>query len=1047
MTQAGELGKPVAGVYERLITQRMHDELGQLKAEGWKAIDARVSKDSSPQVLARHIGEILTRKLQQLPAGERVSFANQLLESIAADTADHDPEPHSTLVEGPRQLLALAEREAPGVFAIRPLTPLSETSLLTNAPDDLSIGTELRAELVTADRVDLICAFVKWHGIRVLEEALRAAAKQGVPIRIITTTYMGVTERKALDRLVRDFGAAVKVNYETRSTRLHAKAWLFHRDTGFHTAYVGSSNLSRAALLDGLEWNVRLSSVTSPAVVEKIAATFDAYWNDAAFETYDPDRDYERLDDALAQAGGTRSTGKTANAPSVLTVRPFPHQQDMLERLEAERNIRGRHRNLLVAATGTGKTVTAALDYRNLCKTWAGGRPRLLFVAHRKEILNQSLRTYRKVLNDASFGELLHSGKEPLKWNHVFASVQSLNLQRLEQLAPDHFDIIVIDEFHHATASTYRRVIDHFRPKELLGLTATPERMDGINVQDEFFDGRIAAEMRLWEALENDLLCPFHYFGIPDETDLTQLTWKRGAYAQQDLENLYIGNDERAQIVVQQVQDKVLDPSVMRALGFCVSKAHAHYMAEYFRRETNLHAIALDSDSPSDLREEALRDLRDGKLQIIFTVDLFNEGLDIPNVDTLLLLRPTNSATIFLQQLGRGLRRTPDKPVLTVLDFIGQHRAEFRYENQFCALTNLSRNRLVEHIEQDFPQLPSGCQIVLVGKSKDLVLNNIRRQLRVTVQTISNEVKAVGTSRLVDYLRESQRDIKELYRSNNSWTAILHRAGLTDKPLTTQESALFKRVHAFLHVDDPDRAKAYLRLLEEDAPRYEDLNELDQSYARMLFFNIWDNAGGFTSYQEGLASLRHQRRFRDELTQVLSYVIDRADHNPIALTGNLSKLPLKVHSSYNRSEILAALDVARIGGQLPRTWAQGVQWSEKYQTDALFITSEKDEKNFSPTVRYKDYARTRTLFHWESQNSTSETSPTGLRYQQHEQRGSHVLLFLRRYKDSDIGTSQPWMLLGPATYVEHRGSKPMAITWRLEHELPADVWTYAAPAH
>jgi hypothetical protein len=470
-------------------------------------------------------------------------------------------------------------------------------------------------------------------------------------------------------------------------------------------------------------------------------------------------------------------------------------------------------------------------------------------------------------------------------------------------------------------------------------------------------------------------------------------------------------------------------------------------MAEYFRRTTDLRAIALDSDSPSTLRTQALRDLRDGNLQVIFSVDLFNEGLDIPDVDTLLLLRPTHSATIFLQQLGRGLRRTPNKPVLTVLDFIGQHRVEFRYENQFCALTNLSRNRLVEHIEQDFPQLPSGCQIVLEGKSKKLVLDNIRTQLKATVKTISNEVKALGTSRLVDYLRESQRDIKELYRSNNSWTAILHRAGLTDEPLTAQESALLKRVHAFLHVDDPDRAKAYLRLLEDDAPQYEDLNELDQSYARMLFFNIWDNAGGFTSYQEGFASLRHQRRFRDELTQVLSYVIDRADHNPIALTGSLSELPLKVHSSYNRSEILAALDVARIGGQLPRSWAQGVQWSEKYQTDALFITSEKDEKDFSPTVRYRDYARTRTLFHWESQNSTSETSPTGLRYQQHEQQGSHVLLFLRRYKDSDIGTSQPWMLLGPATYVDHEGSRPMAITWRLEHELPADVWVYAAKAH
>ncbi|PJM94931.1 helicase [Streptomyces sp. CB01373] len=940
-------------------------------------------------------------------------------------------------------MLALAQQEAPGAYAIRPLTPLSETSLLTNSPDDLSLGAELRAELATADRIDLLCAFVRWYGIRVLEDALRAAKERGVQIRVITTTYMGATDRHALDRLVRDFGATVKVNYEIRSTRLHAKAWLFRRKTGFDTAYVGSSNLSRAALLDGLEWNVRLSSVATPAVLNKFEATFDAYWSDTAFEAYDPDLHGERLDGALAQAGGTSSTTDLKISLSGLEVRPFPHQRDMLERLTVERELRGRHRNLLVAATGTGKTVMAALDYRSLCKESDGSRPRLLFVAHRKEILKQSLRTYREVLDDASFGELLHSGQDPRDWNHVFASVQSLDVQQLEQLAPDRFDIIVIDEFHHATATTYRRVIDHFTPKELLGLTATPERMDGLNVQDEFFEGRIAAEMRLWEALENDLLCPFHYFGVPDGTDLTNLGWQRGSYTDQELGNLYTGNHARARIVVKQIRDKVSNPEAMRALGFCVTKAHAHFMADFFR-EAGFNAVALDSDSPADTRAQALSDLRGGNLQVIFSVDLFNEGLDIPDVDTLLLLRPTNSATVFLQQLGRGLRRTETKPVLTVLDFIGQHRAEFRFEDQFRALTDLSRNRLIEHIEHDFPQLPSGCQIILEGKSKDLILGNIRTQVNATVKTLVKEVQAYSTPLLADYLRESRREIKELYKRENSWTTILRRAGLIEESASAEEAALLKRVHAFLHVDDPERADAYLRLLQDDAPPYEELGPTDQSYARMLFFNLWDNAGGFTSFQEGLASLRPQQAFRDELRQVLSHVIEQADHFPISLSGRLSQVPLKIHSAYNRSEILAALGVARFGGQMPRSFAQGVQWVEELQTDALLITLEKNEKDFSPTVRYKDYALSPTLFHWESQNATAEGSRTGMRYRQHEQRGSHVLLFMRRYNDTDIGKPQPWMLLGPATYQSHTGSKPMAITWRLKHDLPADAWTYSA---
>ncbi|GHH37551.1 superfamily II DNA or RNA helicase/HKD family nuclease [Streptomyces umbrinus] len=1044
MAEPGDLAQPVAGVYEQLITRNLHSQIEQLEASGWKAIHEEVSAESSPHVLARHIAEAVGRRLSQLPHDKQVAAANQILKSLAESAPDAD-EAVGTIVDGPRQLLTLAEQEAPGVYALRPLTPLSETSLITNASDDPSLGAELRAELATADRIDLLCAFVKWYGIRVLEDSLRAAKERGVPIRVITTTYIGATDRLALDRLVRDFGAEVKVNYEIRSTRLHAKAWLFRRNSGFDTAYVGSSNLSKAALLDGLEWNVRLSSVATPSVLDKFEATFDAYWNDIAFESYDPDDDGERLDRALAQAGGTGSATDLKINLSGLEVRAFPHQRDMLERLTIEREIRSRHRNLLVAATGTGKTVMAALDYRALRKKFGDGNPRLLFVAHRKEILRQSLRTYREVLDDASFGELLHGGEDPRDWNHVFASVQSLNVRRLEQLSPDHFDIIVIDEFHHATATTYRRVIDHFTPKELLGLTATPERMDGRNVQDEFFEGRIAAEMRLWEALENDLLCPFHYFGVPDGTDLTNLGWQKGTYADRELGNLYTGDHARARIVVKQIRDKISNPGAMRALGFCVTKAHAHFMADFFRK-AGFQAAALDSESPAALRAQTLGDLRDGKLQVIFSVDLFNEGLDIPDVDTLLLLRPTNSATIFLQQLGRGLRRTETKPVLTVLDFIGQHRAEFRFEEQFRALTNLTRNRLVDHIERDFPQLPSGCQIILEGKSKDLVLDNIRTQLGATIKTLVAEAKAYDTPRLADYLRESRREIKELYKSDNSWTAVLRKAGLVDDPAPSEEAALLKRVHAFLHIDDPERASAYLRLLSDDAPSYEALTPTDQTYAHMLFFNLWDNAGGFTSFQQGFESLRSQPVFRDELRQVLSYVIERSDHFPIPLSGPHRHIPLKVHSAYNRSEILAALGVARFGGQMPRSFAQGVQWVDEIQTDALLITLEKNEKDFSPTIRYKDYALSPTLFHWESQNATAENSRTGLRYRHHEQQGSHVLLFMRRYKNNDMGKSQPWMLLGPATYVEHTGSKPMAITWRLQHELPADVWTYSAIA-
>ncbi|NEY34729.1 DUF3427 domain-containing protein [Streptomyces sp. PRKS01-65] len=1038
------------GLYEQLITLRLEQQLKDLSNLGWHSVSDTVGQESVPHVLARHVAETVRRVLRNLPAEDRVYAANHILESIS--TLEGAQQWVDMVAPGPRQLLALTRQESPGVFAVRPGIPLSEAALITNSPEDPSLGFELRAELATADRVDLLCAFVKWHGLRIIEQSLKAAHERKVPIRVITTTYIGATERRALDRLVEEFDAQVKVNYETRSTRLHAKAWLFRRSSGYDTAYVGSSNLSKAALLDGLEWNVRLSSVATPDVLRKFEATFDAYWNDPSFETYDPQTDGRRLQEALATAGGSApAAGQRSITLSGLEVRPYPHQRDMLERLDVEREVHDRHRNLLVAATGTGKTVMAALDYKRLRKKY-GRDLTLLFFAHRREILQQSLRTYQDVLVDPNFGEPLHSGEIPDRWSHVFASVQSLNTKTLGRLAADHFDVIVIDEFHHGTSPTYRKIIEHFRPLELLGLTATPERMDGRNVQDEFFDGRIAAELRLWEALENYLLSPFHYFGVSDSTDLSTIEWKRGTYDPTALSNALSSNARRARLVVRAVKEKVADPGSMRALGFCVSVAHAHFMAEAFRT-AGLKAVALSGETPPEQRRQALTDLSSGALQVIFSVDLFNEGLDAPDVDTLLLLRPTSSATVFLQQLGRGLRRSEGKAVLTVLDFIGQHRKEFRFENQFRALTNLTRKRLLDHIEHDFPQLPSGCHIILEEKAKKTIIANIKDQLNVNVIALAREVAAYAEPKLSKYLKESGRELKEIFRGNgNSWTGLLRRSRLLTEEAPEGEAALLKRVPAFLHVDDPQRVTIYRELLADDAPSYSDLSEQEKCYARMLFFQLWPLGGvtrkGFTSYDTGFATLRKQAAFRSELRQVLEYNLAHTEHVPIPLldVGSDFGIPLTVHASYSREEILPALGQATIGGFMPGDFREGVKWCESIKTDALFITLEKDERDFSPQTRYHDYALNESLFHWESQNQTSDTSRTGLRYQHHVAEGSHVLLFVRRYKTTDIGGAQPWVLLGPAEYVEHTGNRPMAITWRLKHPMPADVWTYSAIA-
>jgi len=1021
------------GIYESLVTRGLSQSLSEIT--DLQQVIQDVDEADQPHVLARHVGAAVLRSLQSTrDEGRRLELANQLLHMLE--------EPADEVISNARHLLALMPRSGPGSPAgasVRPRTPLSDAALLTNAHGEPSLGAELRAELDTSDVVDLLCAFVKWHGIRVLEPELRRLQERGAPLRVITTTYVGATERAALDRLVREFGAEVKVQYDALRTRLHAKAWLFRRNTGFDTAYVGSSNLSRSALLDGVEWNVRLSKVATPALMQKFRATFDTYWNDSTFESYDPDRDRDRLDDAIAEASGRKQHNRVTLSLSGLEVRPYPYQQEMLEVLDVERTVHARHRNLIVAATGTGKTVVAALDYRGLCNAETGERPSLLFVAHRKEILEQSLRTYREVLADAAFGELYVGGARPERWRHVFASVQSLTLYGTANIPPDAFEIVVIDEFHHAEAVTYRRILEHLSPRELLGLTATPERADGIDVRS-FFDNRTAAELRLWEALGQDLLCPFHYFGVADGTDLSGIEWKRGRYDETELANVYTGNDARAAIVLSQLRDKVIDLGAMRALGFCVNIAHAEYMAGVFT-EAGISARAVSGGTPTLERERALDDLRNRRVSVLFAADLFNEGLDLPDVDTVLFLRPTESATIFLQQLGRGLRRAQGKAVLTALDFVGHHRKEFRFDIRYRALTGATRRGLERDIEHGFPFLPSGCQIVLDKQAQATVLANIRAQITSRWSQVVAELRSYGDQDLPTFLKESGLELADVVKAqgNKSWTRLRRDAGLPTRAGSVLEDRLLKRIRAFAHVDDPDRARAYDRLLADDAPGYSALSSTERHFARMMFFSLFPDGGGFSSYDEGLNAIRIESATRDELRAVADISFDGARHVTPPLVGEFADLPLRVHARYQREEVLAALDYASFDRR-PNSFREGVLYEPIRNVDAFFVTLQKSEADYSPTTLYRDYPISPTLFHWESQSTTSTKSKTGQRYLTGK---SMVLLFVRLQKADEFGTA-PYLFLGPAKYVSHEGERPIAITWRLDHPMPADTFTAAS---
>ncbi|MFI7589458.1 DUF3427 domain-containing protein [Spongisporangium articulatum] len=1026
------------GLYESLVTVGLRDSLARL-------VDAQAHTDKvdvaeETTALVRHLAPLIEGSLRRAPGtADRVALARTILRALP------DAEQETFDEQLPRLEQLLAIQAHPGLVAPnveRPKTPLSDAALLTNARGEPTLAAELQAELSSADGVDLLCAFVKWEGVRLLERQLLMLKERGVPVRVLTTTYLGASDARALDRLVDEFGAIVKVNYETDRTRLHAKAWLLHRRTGFDTAYVGSSNLSHAALIDGLEWNVRLSAIATPALLNKFRSTFDSYWASREFEPYLPGRDGERLREALEVAGGRRQR-PTSVTLSGLEVRPKPHQAEMLEELDAERTLHNRHRNLVVAATGTGKTVIAALDYRRLVEDHHGRDLSLLFVAHRIEILEQARRMYQEVLSDGTFGELLAGGKEPKRWRHVFAAVQALSARRLSEIDPAQFDVVVVDEFHHAEAASYRRLLEHVQPIELLGLTATPERTDGADVRT-FFDGRVASELRLWDALEQNLLCPFHYFGIHDGTDLSRLTWRRGAYETTSLSELYTGDDARTRIVLRQVRDKVADVGMMRALGFCVSVEHARYMAEKFT-EAGIPSRAVSADTPAQERRDTLVALRERQLNAVFAVDLFNEGLDIPDVDTVLFLRPTESSTVFLQQLGRGLRMTRGKTVLTALDFVGHHRREFRFDQRLTAMTGLRRGDLVRQVEQGFSFLPSGSQIVLDEVAREIVLANVRQQVSPRWAALVTEVATHPNGQLASFLDAGQRSLADVIRDKGqTWTKLCRDAGKEVPAPGPREDQLARRARAFTQVDDAARRSAYAQLL---ASGQADDSVLERRTSDMLFFSLFPDGGGFPDTATGLATLNEEPALRSELTQIIdvSFDLARRSTQPIVeLEPALKDVPLAVHASYTREEVLAALGHATMS-RTPGTMREGVAWCEASQADAFFITLQKTDTDYSPTTMYRDFALSPELFHWESQSTTRESSPTGQRYINHRERGTSILLFVRQRKTGPLGTS-PYVFLGPADYESHTGERPMAITWKLRKPMPTEVFIAARAA-
>lgn len=1038
------------GLYERLIDTLLARRLTDLSPDRTDILKAGVDPAEGHILLARYLKAVLEGVLRRTPGGlpSQINLANRVLELLQRETAE-ETILDALIPQDAELLLSVIDRAStdalPGVNPIipRPVTRLSQSVLFTGSRTDPTLASELKKEILSADRIDILMSFIRMTGLRVILDELKTVTQRGaVPVRVITTSYMGATEPGAILKLAALPNVDVRISYDTRRTRLHAKAMLFHRNSGFSTGYIGSSNLSSVAMTSGLEWNVKVTEEDNATILRKFEGTFESYWNEPEFVPFTADQE-QRLREAIREERGRDD--EEANASSFsFDIRPYGFQQDILDRLAAERDVHGKMRNLVVAATGTGKTVIAAFDYKRFRELNPDSSHRLLFVAHREEILRQSRDCFRAVLKDWNFGELFVGNHRPDRSDHLFVSVQTLHSRRLHEAFPaDHFDFVVVDEFHHAEADTYREFLTRIEPKILLGLTATPERADGVNVAD-FFAGGSSAEIRLYEAIDRKLLCPFQYFGVSDSVDLSRVTWTRGRYDERELGNLYSADRVRAALVLKNIREYVGDPLGMRALGFCVNVSHADFMAAIFT-QSGIPSEALSADSPKERRESARHRLVSRDINVIFVVDLYNEGIDIPEVDTILFLRPTESLTVFLQQLGRGLRLNDGKECCTVLDFIGQAHKKYRFDQKLRAMMGRTHWPVKEEVEEGFPHLPSGCVIQLEKQAQSYVLDNIRQALaqrsrRSIIAKIANfRHESSMELTLQNFIGWHRMSLRDLY-GKGSWTRLCADAGIAVPVNEPDESMLAKGIQRILHANSR-RFLSLARMAFSDPSSLAGMvaNTEEARMLAMLHYDIWRGEGtalGIGSLPESVLRVSRNPRLRDELLEVLSILHDRIDFvdRPACVP---FPCPLDLHCHYTRDEILAGLGYFGIDRKPAQR--EGVLHLPELSADLFLVTLNKTEKDYSPTTMYEDYAISDRLFHWQSQSTTSEESATGRRYINHAQTGNTVLLFVRENRKLEDGLSVPYSFLGPIRYVGHTGSRPMSITWELDFPIPVNL--------
>ena len=1062
--------KLVEGVYESLISTAIAEKLKQHFPESRYHVEKEtIDSAESHTMLAQYLAEIVSVVLKEYfhdkkeatTISNQVTCVNKILHFIenewnvtALENNMLTKEDETRFLRAIYSKTGYTDEQIKHKAHIHPESGYRVSNLFTGT-NGLSIDEEIKKDIQTADSIDLVVSFIKFTGLRILYDELKKfVSKKDTKLRILTTTYMGATDVKAVKTLMdlKELGdVEIKASFNTNDERLHAKAYIFKRENGFDTAYIGSSNISRSALTKGLEWNLRVTNIENPHIIRSTQATFDSYWNSAAFEPIETIDDLQRFSQSIDEA---RNRTSNIDGPEIITrfVRKT-HQVKVLEKLQYEREQRNNYKNLIIAATGTGKTAISAFDFKDFNKKFKkenGREARLLFVVHREKILKQARSTYRSVMVDGNFGEIWTGNIKPSSnsnLDHLFITIQTLNnhIDELRDFGEDYYDYIVLDEVHHSQADSYRKLFSVFRPKILIGLTATPERMDGKAITPDFND-RFSAEIRLQEALNQQLLSPFAYFCVTDDTvDLSLLAISAdGKYDIKQLESKYVGNVERFGKIQDAINRYLTDPKGCKAVCFCCSIAHAEWMATMFNNN-GYRAASVTSKNSSEL-DNYSEQLVQGKINYLCVADILNEGIDIPEIDTVFFLRPTESLTVFLQQLGRGLRLADGKTELTVLDFVAQANNKYNYESRFRALIGPSNTTVKQQVENGFTLLPRGCSINMELQAQQYILNNISRcifnlrRLRREVEHFEHETGQALTLR--NFIENFSIDWRLIYKTAGSWTELKNQAGINVNGYnrTAEVINIERGLTRLFHTNSTDYLSFINKLIEKDF-QLPVTNKREAIFKKQFYYTIcYDKLSvyntkyghNFTSEEDAIIALNNFPYFKQELQTCVELRLSQLYQTTRWVS--VGDTDIELYGCYSADEIHVMFE-----GDIRRGNILGTQYLQEQKIALVFVSTNKSDKDYSPSTLYQDYAISEHQFHWQSKHDVRIQSNDGQRIIHQQENGWKFLLFVRDRKRDEFGLTNAYFFLGEMEYNDSHGECPINVIWNMKNNIPGNI--------